>query len=392
MPLSDLRAAARLATDATVCASRIAEGVHQSVWSTLGVGRPDGRTRGLTGFVYRRVRATARLTGRGADAALERLLPERPGELESDRRAALVAVLNGVLGDHLAATDNPLATPMTLRHGAAVLLEHGPLDVPGATGRPVLFLHGLCLNERGWRPDPDGTGEDYAPLLAAETGATPLHLRYNSGLPIAENGRRLAALLESVLARWPVPLERLDVVAHSMGGLVLRSAVHAAREAGLAWPGRLHTAVFLGTPHHGAPLERAGNGLDALLGTTRYSAPFARIGKLRSAGITDLRYGRVLPAPPGDRFQRGPDPRAPLALPAGVACYAVAATLAGRPDALADETLGDGLVPLSSGLGHHADPARRLAFHETQTRLGTSHFALLHHPAVAQDLVRWLAA
>ena len=175
-----------------------------------------------------------------------------------------------------------------------------------------------------------------------------------------------------------------------MGGLVLRSAFHAARQAGLAWPDLLRIAVFLGTPHHGAPLERAGNGLDALLGATRYSAPFARIGKLRSAGITDLRYGRVLAAPPGDRFQRGPDRRPPLALPEGVACYAIAASLSPAPAALADETLGDGLVPLASALGRHPDPARRLAFAGTETLHGTGHFALLHHPEVARALTGWL--
>ena len=393
MPLSDLRAAARLATDATIGVSRIAEGVHQSVWSTLGVGRPDGRTRGLTGFVYRQVRGAARLTGAGADTALGRLFPERPDAPETARRAAWVAALNGVLGDHLAATDNPLATPMALRYRGAALAEHGPLAVPDATGRPVLFLHGLCMNERQWRPKPGTSGVDYAALLARELGVTPLHLRYNSGLSVSENGRRLAHLLAGALERWPVPLDRLDVVAHSMGGLLIRSALHYARQEGLSWPDRLGAVVFLGTPHHGSPLERAGNGVDRLLGATRYSAPFAALGQLRSAGITDLRYGRVLEAPPGSRFQPRPDTRPPLPLPDGVRCYAVAATLAGRPDALADETLGDGLVPLSSALGRHPDSAREVRFADehTLTLYGTGHFTLLHHPEVARRLVRWLA-
>ena len=384
---TDLRAAARLAADATVGVSRIAEGVHQSVWSTLGAGPSDGRTRGISGFVYRQVRRTARLAGRTADRALG-LLPS-DGASESERRAAFVAALNGVLGDHLTATDNPLATPMTLRHRGAALDEMGPLDMPDATGRAVLFLHGLCLDERCWQPS--GTGADYADVLAREMGATPLHLRYNTGLPVAENGRRLAALLERTLLRWPAPLNRLDAVAHSMGGLVLRSALDAAREAGQAWPDRLQTAVFLGTPHHGAPLERLGNGVDALLGATRFSAPFARIGKLRSAGITDLRYGRVLEAPPGDRFRRGPDQRAPLPLPTGVRCYAVAASLAPARIPFARRAIGDGLVPLASALGRHPDPAHRLAFAGTLRRPGTGHFALLHDAETLDALRRWLA-
>ena len=388
MPTSDLRAAARLATDATVEASRIAEGLHQSVWSTLGVGRPNGRTRGLTRFVYRQVRRIARLAGSGTERALA-LLPAQLDLLEPDRRAALVAALNGVLGDHLDATDNPLATPMTLRYRDTALAEAGPLDLPSAAGRAVLFLHGLCLDDRCWRPSDDATG--YAPQLADALGATPLHLRYNSGLPIAENGRRLALLLEDAVGRWPVPLCRLDVVAHSMGGLLIRSAIHAAQRAGLTWPDRIGRIVFLGTPHHGSPLERLGNGVDALLGATRFSAPFARIGKLRSAGITDLRYGRVLPAPPGDRFLRGPDRRPPLPLPDGIPCYAVAATLAASSP-LADRTLGDGLVPLASALSRHRRPEHRLDFTETLELRSVGHFELLHHPEVASRLCEWLAA
>jgi hypothetical protein len=52
--------------------------------------------------------------------------------------------------------------------------------------------------------------------------------------------------------------------------------------------------VFLDTPHHGALLERGGNWVNLCLGLSPYTAPFARLCKLRSAGITDLRYGNVL--------------------------------------------------------------------------------------------------
>jgi hypothetical protein len=370
---SDLRSLTRLATDATVGVSRVAEGVHQAVWSTLGVGPADGRTRGLTGFVYRQVRRVARLSGSGVDATL-RLLPSSL-EKEPAHREAWVAALNGVLGDRLETSGSPLATPMTLRHRGAVLPDTGPLDISDVTGRAGLFVHGLCLDERCWHGD--ASGVDYAAMLEGE-GFTPLHLRYNTGLPIAENGRRLAALLDRVVARWPVPLERLDVIGHSMGGLVLRSALYAARTSGFGWPDRVRTAVFLGTPHHGAPLERIGHGVDRLLGATRFSAPFAQIGLVRSAGITDLRHGRV-----SDR---------PLPLPADTDCYAVAATLASAPGRLADASVGDGLVPLASALGQHTRPEYALTFAETRELRGAGHFDLLRHPDVARWLAQWLTA
>ncbi|MEP6824884.1 MAG: alpha/beta hydrolase, partial [Ramlibacter sp.] len=161
------------------------------------------------------------------------------------------------------------------------------------------------------------------------------------------------------------------------------------------WIGQLRHLVFLGTPHHGAPLERAGNWVDVLLGTTPYTRPFSRLVQLRSAGITDLRYGHVLQADwdGQDRFRRAPDRREILPLPAGVACYAVAATTAGKRSAVADRLLGDGLVPLRSALGQHDDPSRSLAFPKSAQWIGyrMNHMVLLHHPEVTQQLVRWLS-
>jgi len=186
------------------------------------------------------------------------------------------------------------------------------------------------------------------------------------------------------------------VLAHSMGGLVIRSAVAQARQQALQWPVHLKNIVFLGTPHHGAPLERAGHWVDQLLGATPFSAPFARLAQLRSAGITDLRYGHVLAADweGRDRFRRTPDSRVPVPLPDGVACYTVAATTAAKRSLLADRLLGDGLVPLHSALGQHDDPARTLAFAKPAQWIAyrTHHMALLHSPAVVQQVERWLAS
>ena len=79
-----------------------------------------------------------------------------------------------------------------------------------------------------------------------------------------------------------------------MGGLVSRSACNVAEQTNMAWRSKLKNIVFLGTPHHGAPLERVGNWIDTTLGSNRVTKPFAAIGQIRSSGITDLRYGHVL--------------------------------------------------------------------------------------------------
>ncbi len=399
---TDLKAAALLATQATHGVINIVEGVHRSVHRQLGLsgsGAPE-QTGGLTGQIYRGIRGVAALVGQGMDGLLGVLLPllDDPASHPeaSPQREAVLAALNGVLGDRLVATGNPLAQTMEFRVAGTSLTPGAPEALQQQLGEGVgphlvLLIHGLCMNDAQWLRD----GHDHGAYLAQALGCTPVYLRYNSGRHTSENGRDLALLLEQLCAAWPVPLQRLTIVGHSMGGLVARSAVQAARAVDLSWPGLLRELVFLGTPHHGAPLERAGHGVDVLLGATPFTAPFMRLGQLRSAGITDLRHGHVLDADwqGRDRFGSGQDQRTPLPLPEGVACFAVAATLAGKRGLLADRLTGDGLVPLDSALGRHPEPARRLVFaRDSQcTVYRTGHLDLLSSPAVAQQLLNWLA-
>ena len=195
-----------------------------------------------------------------------------------------------------------------------------------------MLAHGLCLNDLQW----NRRGHDHGAALARDLGYTPVYLHYNTGLHISTNGRQLAEALEALVAQWPVPLEEFALVAHSMGGLVARSACHYGALAAHAWPRRLGTLVFLGTPHHGAPMERGGNWIDTLLEISPYTAPFARLGKIRSAGITDLRYGNLADEDwhGRDRFARG-DRRRFVPLPDGVRCFAIGATAAAKPRARA---------------------------------------------------------
>jgi hypothetical protein len=397
---SDLRGLAQLATQASMGVTRIAEGVHQSVWRSLGApaGPTPGQTNGLTGLVYRGILGATQRLGHGVDRVLAGLLPvlesTDPDPAATPQREAVLAALNGVIGDHLAASHNPLATRMSLRCQGDVLDWQALPPKLDAGAKVLLLIHGLCMNDLQWRAQNNAQALDHGAALASSLGYSAVYLRYNSGLHTSQNGHELAAQLEQLVTHWPTPIEELTVLAHSMGGLLIRSAVHYAQLDGMRWPAVLKNIVFLGTPHHGAPLERAGNWIDAVLGSTPYSAPFARLGQLRSAGITDLRYGHVLDADwqGHDRFQSQPDRRQPVPLPEGVACHAVAATTAAQRGALADRLLGDGLVPLRSALGQHDDPRRSLVFAKSAQWIAyrTNHLALLHSPAVSRQLVAWL--
>lgn len=399
---SDLRAVAQLATQATLGVMDMTEGVHQSVLRTVGglKGRQPGRTAGITGLVYRSVRGITGLVGQGVDAALSTLEPRltdttTTSHIDSPEREQVLAALNGVLGDRLAASQSPLALDMAFRlNGQAWQPEDGLAVSAPAQGHVLLTIHGLCMTDTQWLMN----GHDHGDWLAQAMGCTRLNLRYNTGLHVHDNGLKLARLLERLVLNWPVPLTRLSIVAHSMGGLVARSAHAAGVQSGHAWPQRLKDMVFLGTPHHGSPLERAGHWVDSVLAATPFTMPFVKLGQLRSAGIIDLRHGCVLPPDRPDEpdqpraLGRHADTRTSLPLPAGVNCFAVAATLAPRRSMLAERLTGDGLVPLHSALGQHDDPRHRLAFEPTHQHVmhRTGHLALLGSQPLAQHMLNWL--
>ena len=390
--VEDLRGASRLAIEATCAVTDLVEAMHHTIASGPdALGRPLERVSGpITGLIYGSIRGVTRLVGASIDRALAQLAPLAETAPAQEAEPVL-AVVNGVLGDYLSETGNPLAIPTQLRqNGRALVLEPQALRaaLPDASGRLLVLVHGSCMSDRGWLR----LGHDHGAALARDLGYTPIYAFYNSGQHISANGRELAAVLEQLAAAWPVPLDEIAVVGHSMGGLVARSACHAAEVAGLAWRSKLHDLVCLGSPHHGAPLERGGSWLHFLLGVSRYSAPFARMAKIRSAGITDMRYGNVLDEHwhGRDRFALGRDPRDKLDLPEGVECYAIAATTAATPGR---KLPGDGLVPVDSALGRHVQPELTLRFPDDHQSIafGMGHLELLSNPQVYATMLRWLS-
>ncbi len=375
----DVLGASRLVIQAVIGVTDVVEAMHSTISRVappLGKS-PSRRARGLSGQIYSSVRGVTRAVGFSIEAA-HRFLPDiRLKSSQHRAREAMVARINGVVGDHLDASGNPLAIPMTLRRdGQIVFARHHSNAALPRNPRPVIFIHGLCMNDLHWQVD----GHDHGAELARELGVAPLYLHYNTGRRISANGRDLTLLLQSLVDDWPCAIDELTLIGHSMGGLVIRSACHYAQELGHDWPERLGTAIFIGSPHHGAPLERIGNLAGRLLEASPYSAPIARIGRLRSAGIQDLRHGNLIDSD-WNRTQSTEfgDHRASPVLPKHVNAHAIAASLS--PDAaVAGGTLrGDGLVPVRSALGHHPKPDKHLDLPEQNQHLipNTSHIQLL---------------
>jgi len=283
---------------------------------------------------YFGVRAGIALAGRLAGEAYARR--------EGEANVHVVAALNALRGDVLA---EPLALGMTAR-------DRGEIVAIPSAERLAVFIHGLGETEFAWGRKPYG---DRLP------GWTPVHLRYNTGRSVSDNGAALAALLDGADAR------EIALIGHSMGGLVARAACHHGGD----WTTRVRVTVSLGTPHLGAPLAQAVHLADRGLGVLPETRPFANLLARRSAGIRDLRHGFLLEQVP---LLEGP-----------THCF-VSATVTRSPTHPVGRMLGDILVlaPSASGRGH-------LTFHDGLELSGTHHLALLNHPAIHERLLIWLS-
>ena len=235
-----LRGAAKLTVDALIGVVDIVESMHRRI-STLGGLLANGqleRTSGLTGFVYSNIRTVATLLGEGLDMALKRFTSELEEIESSQTRQALLAALNGVIGDYLETSNNPLAIDMTLRqNGQPWTVDEQALQ--RADGRVLLMIHGSCGNDLLWLRNNHNHGTN----LADEFGFVPVYLHYNSGRHISENGSELSDLLEAVVTEYP-EIQKLAILAHSMGGLVARSAYFYAEKADHTWPNKLKNSSF----------------------------------------------------------------------------------------------------------------------------------------------------
>jgi pimeloyl-ACP methyl ester carboxylesterase len=324
--------------------------------------------------VYAGVRGAAVAAGHGAALAVRNAGPISG----TPQGARLVGILNGLIGDTLEREGSPLAQRM-----------HVARSGPPAP-RLVVFVHGLMETERSWRL---GGRASYGECLERDRpGTTAVELRYNTGRRISENGRSLCELMTELVDGWPVEVEEIALVGHSMGGLVARSACHRAALDDRPWVRRVRHIVSLGSPHMGAPLEQAVHVAAYGLSRLPETRPFGRFLRRRSGGIRDLRQGSLV-----DDDWRGRDPEAlraeacaevPL-LDGATHCF-VSATITRDPGNPLGRLLGDMLVLSDSASGRSR--TRRLGFRDEHGLHvgGANHFALLNHPQVYAKLREWL--
>jgi triacylglycerol lipase len=320
------------------------------------------------------------------------------------------AVLNGLFGDALVEQESSLAIPLTFRtaSGDELPLDHERLGqaLPNAGARLCVLVHGLMASESVWRfaGRPELT---YGELLACERGVSPVYVRYNTGRHISTNGRELAARLQRLVRAWPVRVREIDLIGHSMGGLVIRSACHYGRGSATLpdrlrrrgpWPAKVKRVVLLGVPNGGAGLEVIANLTSAAL----WSLPIPVTRLLgagldrRSEGIKDLRWGAVLDE---DWVERDPNAtqrpeRHRVRVPRHADYLAIAGSLADERDGdgphPVNRLLGDALVTAPSAQGRLGNDEPAL-FPNATLRLcpKINHIALANRPEVYDEITNW---
>ncbi len=379
-----------LVVQAILGVTDVVEEMHHAIATTGGLfNQVSSRMPGISGMIYQNVRDVSLMVGRGVNASLPMLdklvsvLGKELVALPDGTAQSLKACLNGVLGHYLHQMQSALAIPMQIRcDGAKLDVQDLVSAARKANNQLIIMVHGSCLSDLQWRRQ----GHDHGQRLSQDLNAKTLYLNYNTGLHISSNGQAFSDQLERLVSALPQNIS-LKIVAHSMGGLVTRSACFYAESKQHLWLQRLSSVVFLGTPHVGAPLEQWGHWAEHLMQSNPYSAPLSKLTKIRSHGVTDLRYGLVRDEEwqGRDRFSHQSFVRCPTRLPNDVCFYAIAGSLR--------QESGDGLVPLNSAFGYCDRSGFDLNIPEQNRWVGSGlgHMDLLNDHRVYQKIKDWLA-
>ena len=388
-------------------ASRIAElhqGIADRAFGAVGPAATPWKLAhdAIAGLAYAGVRSALGAGARAAGAAGALRAGGRSIDEVPAGRVA-VAILNGAHGDLIDRAAPALSLRMGIRcEGRSVPVERAALAAafPDPTPRLAVFLHGLTETEGAWcykaEQHHGRSGITFGTQLRRDLGLTPVYLRYNTGLHVSDNGRALDRLLGDLADAWPIELQDMVLIGHSMGGLVARSALHQAgggTPEARAWTHLVRDTITLGTPHLGAPLERGAHRLTHTLARLPETRPLARLLANRSVGIKDMRRGTLVEADWAGRDLDAAEAAAHTHVPLhdGARHFVVLATLTADPAHPVAEVVGDLLVPPRSASGDTGDDDR-LAFPPDHVhRLGgLHHFDLLSHPRVYAQVRTWL--
>ncbi|MGZ4288307.1 MAG: esterase/lipase family protein [Solirubrobacteraceae bacterium] len=405
MRATDIEAIGELAGEALAAGGGLIKEMHEGIASRpfeiMGPSAAPARVihDGVSRAVYTGVRIGLRAAARGSAAVLaKRAHDEGPALAATPAGSLALGAIHGLYGNHIEERGNRLALGMEIRRGAdpiAVTPDGLAEGFPDATSRIAVFIHGLCETDESWRHfllrGDRARRRTYGERLQDELSFTPVHVRYNTGLRISQNGRRLAQMLDDMVTAWPCGVEELVLVGHSMGGLVARGACHYAELDRRRWTDAVRHVFCLGTPHLGADLEKGANVLSWAFVKLPETRALGKFLDARSVGIKDLRFGSCIEEDwrdcDPDEYVRDRCQEVPFLPDANY--YFIAATLNEGP---VGTFVGDLLVRVPSASGRGNGKGRRIPFEvDNGCELsGLTHFDLLNHPAVYEQLRTWI--
>lgn len=319
-------------------------------------------------------------------------------ELAKKTKIATGSILNGALGNHFESWKLPLSREMGFyQEGSFVDIQElaARISVGKQKKKLCILIHGLVSDETMWKFPK--SSDDYGKLLHSDFGIIPAYIRYNSGRHISDNGQDLNHLLSALYSICGKQIQEIQLITHSMGGLVARSACYYGQKTKSKWISSVSKIVFIGSPHHGAPLEKFGNYVTSILGII--PNPFTRLTKrainLRSAGIKDLRYGLLV-----EEDWKGKDPDAFansektfVPLVPSIQYYVVTGTLHQNSEHFLSEFFGDAIVGKGSAIGKSGNSKYDLNFTKENIAEipGVTHIKLMHDEAVYSQIRVWFS-
>ncbi|MFT7184680.1 MAG: pimeloyl-ACP methyl ester carboxylesterase [Pseudohongiellaceae bacterium] len=318
------------------------------------------------------------------------------------------SILNGVVGDYLAKESNPLAIDMAYYHqGHALVLNeslaqqmHNQPEKP-LSNKIIVLVHGLTNLETIWdfkaEASPNealkeaSNKDNYGLRVQEDYGYTPFYLRYNTGLPIKENGQKLNALLCQLKDVYPIEIDEIVLMGFSMGGLLARSAQQIAQDTQAEWIKKLSNCYYIGTPHEGSPLEKFGHLTSSIvrLIPREYVSHWADWIDVRSQGIQDLKDGLLnlknadskQTADLGDPYEQSVRCGS---FYVGAQHHFISGALSENKDSLVNKFFGDSLVRQTSSNPISAPEDCKSAHFD-----GIPHFPLAHSKKVYQQIKQW---
>lgn len=284
----------------------------------------------------------------------EKLKSDIQNKIENKNR--LVPVLNGLMGDEFEENNDLLAIKMSFRYSNQDVAVHELstyYDFKQFGGKVNVLIHGLMGDEYMWKKEKPKQKNKIGDWLENNSFANNLYLRYNTGLHISENGRALSDLLEKFTTQYGDEITQINLIGHSMGGLLIRSAGYYADIQRQNWIAKLKNVFLIGVPNEGSYLAQIGFFVKHVFRKIDISHDdyIARLMDVRSNGIKDLSFAYLTDEDWLDKDSEDIDkhPVTKVRLIPKVKYYLIGGVI-GKKNDIVHKYLGDGLVGSTSAL------------------------------------------